>query len=80
MEKPRRIFRARKGSRDLHVGMAPLAAFRVWTEQNRGRFKPGTVTNVQVWHDHDCRYPQGGPCTCRNGPEIRVEGEDPETN
>ena len=27
--------------------------------------RPGVVSDVFVWHEPECRRPQGGPCTCR---------------
>jgi hypothetical protein len=44
--------------------------------------EPGTVTILEHLHDHDCKRPQGGVCTCRQGgPEIRVVRPfDPERN
>ena len=26
---------------------------------------PGTVAIVDIWHEPDCRRPEGGACTCR---------------
>jgi hypothetical protein len=65
----------------MFVGRQPLPALEAWLAQNRARLmKPGTVGEIQIWHDHDCPYPQGGDCTCVLGPEIRIAGEVPEAN
>jgi hypothetical protein len=40
--------------------------------------KPGNVYILNVIHDDECKYPQGGqPCTCVNGPEEELIGFDP---
>lgn len=87
MKKPRRIFRARRSGSALYLTAQDIPmppGIEAWAEQNRdrlARLAKGQVHSVEVWHDADCRYPQGGqPCTCRKGPEIRLAGEDPEAN
>jgi hypothetical protein len=79
--RPRRLFRCRRRGDVLHVGdREPLPAVEAWIAQNRARLKPGTVGVVQIWHDPGCRYPAGGPCTCRHGPEVKLAGDQPEEN
>jgi hypothetical protein len=78
--RPRRLFRARRRGDVLHIGRAPLPAVAAWVAAHRSRLQPGTVTEVEVWHDADCPYPRGGPCSCANGPEIHLSGETPEEN
>jgi hypothetical protein len=81
MKRPKHIFRARRRGSTLYVGREPLPSVETWLQQNRARItRPGEVTMIEIWHDAECRYPQGGPCTCRTGPECRVKGEDPEAN
>jgi hypothetical protein len=71
--KPRNLFRCRRRPA-AHV--EPLVEA---IAKHRRRFKPGTLTEAVVWHDHDCRRPQGGDCTCK--PEIEIRPlEDPERN
>lgn len=65
---------------DLYLGRAPLPVVTAWIEQNRDRFPLGKPSEIEVFHDADCRYPQGFPCTCLFGPEIRIKGENPEAN
>jgi hypothetical protein len=78
---PRRLFRCRRRSDVLHVGdREPLPAVEAWIAQNRARLKPGTVGMVEVWHDHDCRYPQGEIFTCKHVPEVRLASDQPEEN
>jgi hypothetical protein len=60
---PRRLFRCRRD---------PQPEVQAWITANRDRLKPGEVHMVEVWHDHDCRYPQGGACTCKGGPEVKL--------
>ncbi len=72
--------RLRRKNRAAHIGRAPLPAVSAWLEANRSRFKPGELAEVVIEHDADCRYPGGGECSCRSGPEIRVWGEDPGSN
>jgi hypothetical protein len=36
---------------------------------------PGRIGHASVWHDPDCKRPQGGPCTCT--PDVRFEGLEP---
>ncbi len=69
-------------SRNMTViaGRMPLPSFTAWFAANSSRFKPGSINQVLIIHDHGCRYPWGEPCTCLPGPEIKVAGEDPETN
>lgn len=39
----------------------------------QGRFPPGTVGEVQCWHDASCNYPKDRTnCTCRWGPDLRI--------
>lgn len=64
----------------LIAGRMPLPSFNAWFEANRSRFKPGSVNQILIMHDHYCRYPWGAPCTCLPGPEIKVAGENPEGN
>jgi hypothetical protein len=37
----------------------------------------GRLGHASVWHDATCQRPQGGPCTCTNGPDVRFEGLEP---
>jgi len=62
------------------AGREPLPCFNAWLTANRSRFKPGSVNQILIIHDHGCRYPWGEPCTCAPGPEIRVAGEKPDSN
>jgi hypothetical protein len=79
MKKPKHLFH-KKGDK-LYVGRDPLPAVEAWIEANRSRFKRGTFGMVEIVHDADCRYPQGETlCTCVDGPEIRLQGDKPETN
>jgi hypothetical protein len=48
--------------------------------QHRSTFRPGEFVHLVSLHDPDCPMPAGGPCTCVDGPEIRVAGQDPESN
>ena len=34
--------------------------------------RPGRTYELRQWHDPECRKPQGGGCTCRNGPEVEL--------
>jgi hypothetical protein len=77
---PKRLFRVHRRGRDAYVGRDPLPSVEAWVEANRPRFRPGQVARVVVAHDPDCRYPAGRPCTCKDGPAIRLEGEDPASN
>ncbi len=61
-------------------GRAALPSFKAWFAANHSRFKPGSVNQIVIMHDHHCRYPWGEPCTCMPGPEIRVAGENPGRN
>jgi hypothetical protein len=75
---PRRLFRVhrRAGGRDAYIApRPPLPAVESWLAANRSRFSPGTVAEVVVEHEAECGYPRGGPCTCPDGPTIRVKGE-----
>jgi hypothetical protein len=78
--RPRRIFRAHRHRRAVYVGREPLPSVTTWVEQHRDRFPKGELVEVVVVHESYCRYPQGGPCSCPGGPEIRVRGENPESN
>jgi hypothetical protein len=81
MKRPKHIFRARRRGQALYIGRDPLPSVQAWIEQNRDRIaKPGEVTMIEIWHDETCGYPKGKPCTCRNGPEVKVRGEDPSAN
>jgi hypothetical protein len=65
----------------MYVGRTEqLPAVEAWIAANRQRFKPGVLTQVEIMHDAPCRYPQGGDCTCVEGPEIKVVGEDSTSN
>jgi hypothetical protein len=64
----------------LLAGREPLPGLNAWLAANRSRFKPGSVNQILIMHDHACRYPWGEPCTCLPGPEIRVAGENPQNN
>jgi hypothetical protein len=77
--RPRRLFRARRRGDTLSIGREPLPAVEAWIAQHRTRLGPG-LHDMQVWHDAGCSYPRGGPCSCANGPEIRLSGETPEEN
>lgn len=70
--KPRSIFRARRRRGGPTLGrLAALGA----------KLTPGTVTVLELWHDPDCRRPQGGPCTCADGPDSRLRPlDDPARN
>jgi hypothetical protein len=70
----------RTGVETLISGRVPLPSFKAWLAANPGRFKPGSVNQILIMHDYDCRYPWGEPCTCVPGPEIRVAGENPGSN
>jgi hypothetical protein len=74
-KRPSRLFRIhrRNGGRDAFVGRKPLPDLLAWVAANRARFRPGRVAELIVEHDATCRYPQGGPCVCRTGPDVRVE-------
>ena len=87
MENPgRRPLCHRSGSALYFGGQVPTPerplppGVEAWVEANRGRFAAGEVVGVAIIHDAECRYPRGEACTCAVGPEIRVVGEDPETN
>ncbi len=62
------------------AGRKPLASLVAWFAANRSRFKPGSVNQAIIMHDHTCRYPWAEPCTCVPGPEIRLVGERSENN
>jgi hypothetical protein len=64
----------------LISGRKSLPSVKAWLEVNRSRFKPGSVLEILIMHDHSCRYPWGEPCTCLPGPEIKLAGENPECN
>lgn len=64
----------------LIAGREPLPNLSAWLAANRSRFKPGSVNQILILHDHGCGYPWGQPCTCVPGPEIRVAGEDVRRN
>jgi hypothetical protein len=61
-------------------GREPLSSLSTWLAVNRSRFARGSVNHILIIHDHGCRYPWGDPCTCPSGPEIKVAGENSETN
>jgi hypothetical protein len=44
------------------------------------RSRANPAPEVIVEHDHDCRYPAGGECTCITGLEISTVGIDPRNN
>jgi hypothetical protein len=62
------------------VGREPLPAVEAFIAAHRARFRPGELTEFVIEHDPGCRYPAGRPCTCVEGPEIRLKGERPEAN
>jgi hypothetical protein len=64
----------------LFAGRKPLPRVQAWYAANRDRFKPGTFTQIIIAHDAHCRYPAGEDCTCVAGPEISVDGVNPEGN
>jgi|GEM_PF-4143782 len=64
----------------LDAGRVPLPSFKAWLAANRTRFRPGSANQILIMHDFGCRYPWGAPCTCQPGPEIKVVGENPESN
>ena len=65
MDLPRRIFRSRRRGTGYEAAVIEAS----------GQLTPGTVTVAEVWHDDDCRRPQGGPCSCGN-PEVRIRPLD----
>jgi hypothetical protein len=64
----------------LFDGRDPPPALEAWIAQHRGRLGRPGLHEVVVEHDAHCPYPRGGPCSCANGPEIRLSGETPEEN
>jgi len=38
-----------------------------------GILKPGTVTNVHIFHDDNCSFWETGLCNCN--PDIKIEGK-----
>ena len=80
MRRPKRLFRCHRRGETPHVDHDVQTAVEAFLAAHRGRFRPGTVTQVTVLHDPDCRYPQGGPCRCDRGPEIRLADDQPESN
>lgn len=46
-----------------------------------GGLTPGTLSVAELWHEPECRRPAGGPCTCPDGPEVRIAPAlDPKRN
>jgi hypothetical protein len=91
MKRPHRLFRSRpnpapevvsleRRGKLLTMGRPFLPSVAAWVEVNRSRFKPGTLANIIVEHDPGCRYPEGRPCSCSNGPQIRTEGLESANN
>jgi len=43
--------------------------------------RPGRAYEARHWHEAECRWPRGGPCTCPDGPDVElVPLVDPVTN
>jgi hypothetical protein len=80
MSSPRTIFRSRrKRPVALVVGDRPAAPYVRKVVEAGKRLTPGTITVAEIWHDSDCRRPQGCPCTCQPNVTMRAL-TDPENN
>ncbi len=57
----------------MFVGRPPLPAVEEFIAAHAAELaRPGSAAMLIIAHDPDCRYPQGGECTCADGPEIRL--------
>ncbi len=71
-KRPRNLFRCRARARNLGEGRyIPKAA--ALARRNPHMVRPGTIQEVQVWHDPYCRRPRGMACTCN--PDVRFANE-----
>ena len=62
----------------MFVGRVPLPAVEKFIQEHADKLaRPGAACMLVIAHDHDCGYPQGGECTCADGPEIRIAGDRP---
>jgi hypothetical protein len=68
---PRSIFRCRRNRILVVTDHGPEANYLPAAIEAGRRQKPGTFTEVRVWHDHDCPRPKGGKCKCKH-PDVDV--------
>ena len=66
--RPRNLFRSRGRARNLGEDRyIPKAA--ELARRNPHMVRPGTIREMEVWHDPDCPRPRGMACTCN--PDVR---------
>jgi hypothetical protein len=78
--RPIRLLRVNRKGRPIHANNGSVPAVEAWVQAHGPTLRPGAMIVLHVWHDPDCRYPAGRPCTCRHGPVVQADGEDPITN
>jgi hypothetical protein len=71
-KRPRNLFRSSVRARSLGKAARPPKVAELAC-RNPHMVRPGTIQEVQVWHDPDCRRPRGMACTCH--PDVRFANE-----